>query len=267
MNVFDSHVHSKHSLDGHDTIDAICRAAIRRGLDGVCFTEHLYLEPWDASFGFFNYDRYASDIESARQRYGDRLDIRSGIEIGYQPQFEDEIVAFLSNGRTFDLVLGSVHYVGEDFVFDTLLNRNEQKAYGRYFETVRRAAQSGLFDVLAHLDVVKRFGVDHYGPFRYQRYAAQIDAILETMIATGTGLEVNTSGLRQNPGKTYPGPDIIARYRELGGAMFSFGSDAHSAVDVGRGVRDAAAREMPSRMRVPLDRPVYEEKERDAVFA
>jgi histidinol-phosphatase (PHP family) len=237
VNYSDRHVHTNHSLDGRVAIDALCRAAIWRGLDGIAFTDHLYLEPFDASYGFFDYDRYMCDLDVVRQRYGDRLHIQSGIEIGYQPQFEDAIIAFL-DGKDFDLVLGAVHYVGQDFVFDTLLNGNEQEAYGRYFECVRLAAQSGLFDVLAHLDVVKRVGVERYGPFHYERYADQIDAILEAMVETGTGLEINTSGLRQSPRETYPGPDVVARYQELGGHLLTVGSDAHCAVDVGQGIRE-----------------------------
>jgi histidinol-phosphatase (PHP family) len=263
VNYFDRHVHTGHSFDGHDTIDALCRAAIRRGLDGIAFTDHLYLEPFDVSYGFFDYGRYMRDLDAAWRRYGDRLQIQSGIEIGYQPQFKDAIVAFL-DGKTFDLVLGSVHYVGQDFVFDTLLNGNEEKAYGRYFECVRLAAQSGLFDALAHLDVVKRVGVERYGPFRYERYAEQIDAILVAMVETGTGLEINTSGLRQNPRETYPGPDIVARYQELGGRLLTVGSDAHCAADVGQGVREAT-----DQVRVPSDRLPIESfvRRRDAIFA
>lgn len=232
----DCHIHSTHSLDGHDTIKAICRQAIRRGLGGVCFTEHLYLEPEDDSYGFFDYDRYMADLEAARRKYGDRLLIWSGIEISYQPHLEAEITAFLE-GKDFDLVMGSVHYVDGDFVFSRVFdNRSEAEAYGRYFEIVHQAVQSGLFDVLGHLDIVKRHGVRYYGPFLYKRYAGQIDTILKALIATDTALEVNASGLRHAPKEPYPGLEVLRRYRELGGELLTVGSDAHRASDVGRGI-------------------------------
>lgn len=234
----DCHIHSNHSLDGHDAVDAICHQAIQKGLGGVCFTEHLYLEPEDESYGFFDYNHYMADLEAARRRFGDYLLIWSGIEISYQPHLEAEITAFLE-GKALDLVIGSVHYVDGEFVFGRLTgSRSEEEAYGRYFEVVYQAAQSNLFDVLGHLDVVKRFGVKHYGPFLYERYAGQIDAILKTMIDTGTALEVNTSGLWQAPAESYPGIEIIHRYRELGGKLLAVGSDAHRAPDVGRGIRE-----------------------------
>jgi histidinol-phosphatase (PHP family) len=246
----DLHTHSTHSLDGNDSIDAMCRAAVERGLRAIAFTEHLYVEPFDASYGFFDYGRYLADIEVARHAYGNRIHVLSGIEIGYQPQYHDEILSFLAD-KDFDLVLGSVHYVGTEFVFSTLLDgRTEEEAYGAYFDVVLRAAQSGLFDALAHLDVVKRFGVQRYGAFEYERYAGHIDAILVAMIASHTALEVNTSGLRQAPKETYPAADVVARYLELGGEPVVIGSDAHCAAHVGLGVRHAAL--LPARARIPV---------------
>jgi histidinol-phosphatase (PHP family) len=245
----DLHTHSVHSLDGNDTIDAMCRAAIERGLQAIAFTEHLYVEPFDASYGFFDYDCYVADIEVARHLYGNRIRILSGIEIGYQPQYHDEILFFLDD-KNFDLVLGSVHYVGREFVFSSLLDgRTEEEAYGAYFDIVLQAAQSGLFDAMAHLDVVKRFGMQRYGAFKYERFAEQIDAILETMIESHMALEINTSGLRQAPKATFPAADIVAQYFELGGELVISGSDAHCAAHVGLGIRHALSL---ARARVPM---------------
>lgn len=236
--LMDCHIHSNHSLDGHDTMEAMCQQAIRKGLGGVCFTEHLYLEREDESYGFFDYERYMANLEAVRRRFGDRLLIWSGIEISYQPYLETDIVAFLED-KTFDLVIGSVHYVDGEFVFGPLTDsRSEEEAYSRYFEIVYRAAQANLFDVLGHLDVLKRSGVKRYGPFIYEQYARQIEAVLKAMIDTGTALEVNTSGLRQAPREPYPGLEVLQRYQELGGKRLTIGSDAHRASDVGRGIRE-----------------------------
>jgi len=236
--LMDCHIHSNHSLDGRDTMEAMCQQAIRKGLGGICFTEHLYLEREDESYGFFDYERYMADLETTRRRFGDRLLIWSGIEISYQPYLEAEITAFLED-KTFDLVIGSVHYVDGEFVFGPLTDgRSAEEAYGRYFEMVYQAAQTGLFNVLGHLDVLKRSGVRRYGPFIYEPYAGQIEAILKAIIDTGTALEVNTSGLRQAPREPYPGLEVLQRYRELGGKLLTVGSDAHRASDVGRGIRE-----------------------------
>ena len=80
-----------------------------------------------------------------------------------------------------------------------------------------------------------------FGPFAYERYADRIDLILEALIETGTALEVNTGGLWNGPGETYPGLEVVARYRELGGERLSVGSDAHRAADVGQGMAETVA--------------------------
>jgi histidinol-phosphatase (PHP family) len=116
---------------------------------------------------------------------------------------------------------------------------SEREAYEPYFEAVLGAVQTGLFDVLGHLDIVKRYGVRHHGPFSYDRYAEPIDAILRACVENGTGLEINTSGLRGLPKEPFPALPVVRRYRELGGEIVTVGSDAHRVDDLGQGI-DAA---------------------------
>jgi len=118
---------------------------------------------------------------------------------------------------------------------------SQRQAYLPYFEDLLRAAQSGLGDVLGHLDLVKRYGTRHYGRFEPTAFEEEIRAVLRAAIETGTGLELNTSGLRQSPGEPYPSLTVLEWYRALGGELLTIGSDAHRAEDLGAGLDEALA--------------------------
>jgi histidinol-phosphatase (PHP family) len=117
--------------------------------------------------------------------------------------------------------------------------RSVCEAYQPYFAEVRRAVESGLFDLIGHFDIAKRYGVRCYGPFDLSLFAAEVRESLELAVERGVGLEINTSGLRQAPHETYPGLEVLRWYRELGGRILTIGSDAHLVKDLGKGISDA----------------------------
>jgi histidinol-phosphatase (PHP family) len=96
-----------------------------------------------------------------------------------------------------------------------------------YFDEVEAAARSGLFDAVGHLDFVKRYLHPHVTPAQLAAAPELYEPMLRALVDSGTALEVNTSGLRQVAGETYPSATIVARYRELGGERVVVGSDAH----------------------------------------
>ena len=119
----------------------------------------------------------------------------------------------------------------------------------RYFETVLRAVRmcerlrsSGgrVFDVLGHLDFVKRYSQRFLGSHDVSACPDLIDDILESCLAAELVPEINTSTLRQHFDETMPGPAVVARYAELGGEGMSIGSDAHRSDDVGSHLDHAA---------------------------
>jgi histidinol-phosphatase (PHP family) len=182
-----------------------------------------------------------AEREEVRARPVDGLSVLIGVEVDYQVRFEPEVRQFM-DAADYDFVIGSVHYAqGRYASSDSYFAGGERAAYSAYLNEALQAARSGLFDVLGHLDIVKRRGVRHYGPFDPARYAQAIDAILRACVDTGTGLEINASGLRESPRETYPTLPVIRRYRELGGEILTVGSDAHRAIDLARGIPDAVA--------------------------
>jgi histidinol-phosphatase (PHP family) len=145
-------------------------------------------------------------------------------------------MAALLDAREWDYVIGSVHFVGDQAVdhadWDVWRATFEspEKVWRRYFEMLAEAARSGLFDVLAHPDLVKVWGAERPRPEGDLRgfYEVAIEAIAET----GVAVEVSTAGLRKPVGERYPAPAFLAMCIEAG-APIALSSDAHRPEHVG----------------------------------
>jgi histidinol-phosphatase (PHP family) len=245
----DLHVHSTCSGDGASSIAEYAQRAAVLGLEEVGFCEHVDFDPRDQDYGYLDPSDYARQIAHARALVP-QAQLRQGVEIAYQACFEDEIRTWLAV-QTWDYVVASVHLVdyadGWAIVSEPsstgayFATHSQRQAFLPYFEELLRMAQSGLGDVLGHFDLVKRYGVAHYGPFEPAAFEEEIRAVLRTMIEQGMGLEINTSGLRQLPGEPYPAPTALRWYREMGGEILTVGSDAHQAGDLGAGISEALA--------------------------
>ncbi len=250
MPFFDQHLHSHHSFDSKTEPAANVRAAAQRGLAGLTFTEHYDTHPDDWPSCVYEHDTYCSAIRSLRAEFGTDLFIGQGIEVCYQPDRMDGIVDFLAS-RSFDLVILSVHY----FQGRALYKREQWEGVdvaegtGRYLETVLEAvrccerlhrAHGRVFDVLGHLDLVKRYTHRFRGSFDLSPHAQLIDEILQVCLEADLVPEINTSTMRQGLDEAMPGSDTVARYAAFGGTAMSLGSDAHRAKDVGEGLDEAA---------------------------
>ncbi len=227
------------SPDAETPVEALCQAALERGLAGLAITDHLDTEPADPGYGHFDLDRVCLETERARRAYGDRLDILVGAEFCFQPAFLARIVAFVQDSRL-DFALGSVHWVRREMVDASYLERHGlEVGCAAYFAAVEQAVACGLFDAIAHLDLPKRHAIAAFGRFDPRPHWARIERILSLMIERGTALEINTSGWRQAPGEPLPGEAILRRYRELGGTRITIGADSHRAADLGCDVERA----------------------------
>ena len=236
----DFHIHTHYSVDSEAGFEAVCRTAVAKDIDEIAFTDHLDFGPCDPPDAFPVAD-YLKEIESCRGRFGDRLEIRAGIEVGEPHLFSGEARAVLAAGD-FDIVIGSAHYAQgmRAAWYAEYFEQPLKDAYDAYFQQVVALARSGDFDVLAHLDLVKRdarkFGRPYDGP---GPYADVIRAALEALVERGKGLEINTSPLRRGQPETCPSMEILRWYRELGGEILTLGSDAHVPEAVGADVEVA----------------------------
>jgi histidinol-phosphatase (PHP family) len=229
----DYQVHSIRSHDGKATIREQCERAIELGLDVIGFSEHKDFDPADPVVEYFNYAQYVAEIGLAREEFKGRLIIRMGVEIDYQKWFEENIAAYLDS-HPFDFVIGSVHYVDRVMLMtpEYVKGRSAEQAYRLYFEAIRDSVSSGLIDILGHLEYANRRGVGVYGPYDPSPYRAQLAEIFDVMIAKNVALEINTAGLRQGVGLTYPCEEHVSLYAERGGKLLSIGSDSHHPDDL-----------------------------------
>ncbi len=243
----DLHVHSTCSVDGSSSILAYGRQAEALGLAEIGFCEHVDLDPRDQGFDYLDLAQYDQEMTTARSEIRD-VRLRQGVEITYQARLESRIATWLT-GHAWDYVVTSVHLVdyadgwalvSEPSSVDAYFATHTQdEVYRPYFEELLWAARSGLGDLLGHFDLVKRYGVEQYGPFLPDTFEEEIRTVLRAAIASGTGLEINTSGWRQAPGECYPALTVLHWYRELGGEIVTVGSDAHHRRQLAAGITEA----------------------------
>jgi histidinol-phosphatase (PHP family) len=228
---------------------AIAQAAQSRGLTGIVFTEHGEWYPGDEAYGFLDLNAYFAEIDEARahleSRRGreNRFALLSGIELGNPHEFPEHVGPLLAR-YPFDLVIGSVHWIDNLPGWERPIFESGMTAvYRRYFEELLAMVEGAEFDVLGHLDLVRRDSWDLFGEtLTLEPYAEMIDTVLRRLIADGRGLEINTSALRKGLPETVPGVAMVRRYRELGGEVLVIGSDAHRPEHLGYGF--SVARDM-----------------------
>ena len=237
--MFDYHMHSRVSFDGHDRGMDMALAAKAAGLKEICFTDHLDYDPL-GRMGVMAFDTAAYDAEyDALEVPG--LKLRKGMEFGLtvdnRAQFQKDL-----RRRHFDFVLGSIHFVDDQDVYFPPFweGKSVFEAERRYLEATLACVRiHDDFDVLAHLTYIGKTTAHHAPrPVPYAEHRELVDEILKTLAAKGKGLELNTSGM-DRCGAFLPTADYFRRFKELGGQIVTVGSDAHTADRVGQYSREA----------------------------
>jgi len=248
--ITDYHIHTGMCPHAEGDAREYVERAIGLGMTEMGFAEHLpFLGGWtplhdltdDWAMGLDEVEDYVSRVQALAREYAGDLRILVGIEADYIEETLDETAEMLAS-YPFDYVIGSIHIVGERFAFDHPEMREHLSEYGfeRIFleslELAERAAASGLFDVIGHLDHAKKLGPR---PRDEAAVAAAASAALRAVAAAGMALELNTSGLRKPVGEAYPAPGLLAEAHALG-IPLTFGSDAHRPQEVGWAFEQAA---------------------------
>ena len=192
------------------------------GLTEIGFAEHVDLDSELEEYQFLDFPNYYKTIKELQKEAP--ISIRCGVEVSYQQGLEDSIQEYLA-GKACDFVIGSVHEVHGTLMDHTFL---KQFSPLDYFEAVKKLVESGLCDIVGHLEYFKRWGNSYSSsPFK-----DAICSVLQLMIEKNAVLEINTSGLRHPARDTYPSFEVIQWYRDLGGELISLGSDAHAVKDL-----------------------------------
>ena len=240
----DYHVHLRPDEDGttaaayftEANVDRYLEAAAAAGITELGASEHIHrftqsLDIW----------RHPFWVEQAQDDLGSYCDfvaatpLRLGIEMDFVAGREDRIAAVL-DAHEFDYVIGSVHFVRDHAVDWDVYDvwgeiADPDRVWKLYFDTLAEAARTGLYDILAHPDLVKVWGPERPLPERDPRfyYEPAVEAIAEV----GVAVEVSTAGWRKPADELYPA-DAFAEMCVDAGAAFALSSDAHVPEDVGR---------------------------------
>lgn len=236
----DMHMHTWFSTDSEACPRDMADEAVRKGLKTICFTDHFDKDDLEwGEEGIFDVDAYFVEMQKLQEEYAGKLNIRIGIELGLRTYLKDYYEE-LTKKYPFDFVIGSVHNVpykkdAEGNILYTdpaaeklFTDRTDKKAYRLMMETtLENVRTSDCFQTLGHLDYVVRYGKSREKEYSYTDYADIIDEILKLLIEKGKGLEVNSAGLKYGLPFAHPHPDVLKRYRELGGEIITIGADAH----------------------------------------
>ncbi len=232
--LIDHHSHTQASPDADQdlSMEDYIEKAIQLNIPGVMFTDHV---DFDFAAPIFHqqidYNEYTKKVIDMRKKY--LIDIRMGVEMGYQPHLNERITNHLK-AYPFDFVILSMHMCdGLDlYNGDFFKGKSQVEAYQRYFETVLYSVENfDDYDVYGHIDYIIRYGGFNNRMYDFEYFKPIITQILQTIISKGKGIEINTSGLRYGLGVTHPRLELLKLYHSLGGTILTLGSDAHYLKD------------------------------------
>lgn len=237
----DYHMHTP--LCGHAVGEPFqyVEQALRVGLSEIGFSDHAPLVSHEDA----RYTMKASElplyhkmVESVQKKYAS-FPIKLGLEADYIPGFEAKTKAILE-GYPYDFVIGSIHFI-DAWAFDDpdekikWKDKDVNRVYRDYYKLLRKSAESQLFDIMGHVDLVKKFG--HRAT---EDMTSEVEETARVFKATDVTVEINTSGLRKPVGEIYPAAAILKIYSKAG-VPITFSSDSHDPQDVGRDYDKAAS--------------------------
>jgi histidinol-phosphatase (PHP family) len=223
--LYESHMHTPLCKHAQGEPEAYAAVAEERGLRGIIVTCHNPpIDNWSPGVRMSDeqFDGYVQMVDRAAQAWAGRVDVRLGMECDFVPGMEAALDKQLQRAE-FNHILGSVHpqiaeYKSRYFTGDMV-------AFQRiYFEHLAMAAESGLFDTLAHPDLVKNEAPDQW---QTERLAETIAASLDRIALAGTAMELNTSGLQKRLPEMNPGKSILEEIHARSIPVV-LGADAHS---------------------------------------
>jgi histidinol-phosphatase (PHP family) len=248
----DYHLHLRPDEDGTtfdryftaENVERYRAAAAEAGIEELGVSEHVYrfrqaLDLWRHPLWLEN----ATDDLDEYCEFVRATPLRLGVECDFVPGAEGRTAAMLE-ARDFDYVVGSVHFVGDGDAavdhdgFDVWEgDADAEQIWARYFDHFDRCARSGLFDILAHPDLVKVWGRDRR-PLPEGDLRRFYEPAVEAIVAGGSAVELSTAGLRKPVGELYPARAFAELVVEAG-VPFALSSDAHLPEQIGFRYDDA----------------------------
>ena len=219
----DLHVHTNYSFDSSVTMERYAQMAVSRGIDVVCFTDHIDINRHYNTFQDFQFEARRAEFERLKAQYADKVLLLLGFEIG-EPHLHPEVMQAVYAAKP-DMIIGSIHHPADYEPQGKHIDRRQyEQLYNRY---VREMVQCGGFDVLGHADLPKKY---HYDYVEHYHYVCET---LRLCAENGIVPEINTSSLRNGVADTMPSLKAIEYYAECGGKYVTINSDSHNADDLG----------------------------------
>jgi histidinol-phosphatase (PHP family) len=229
--LLDYHIHSKLCGHGVGELEEYVRYAVQSGLPEMGFSEHIYMywlpearrDP-ELAMPESAFESYVAEVRRLQRAFPE-IRLKMALEADYIVGHEAELLDVLRDYE-WDYLIGSVHFIDgwgiDDDRYKAGFDRWDiDELYACYFDHVCRAAETGIYQVMGHLDLVKKFGHRPTGSLQeLYRHTAQ------RLKAADVCIEVNTSGLRKPVAEMYPHPDVVKACFEAG-VPVTLGSDAH----------------------------------------
>ncbi len=227
--LIDYHLHTFLS-DGIQKHEKYIKKAIKKKITEIGFSEHLNFKGKDWVMKISDLATCVKIVEGLKKEA--KIPLKLGIEIDYLPEGNKKIREIIEN-NPFDYIIGAVHFIG-DWCFDCneeisgYQNWDIDELYKAYFDLVQKAAKSRLFDIIAHPDIIKKFGFRPNGDI-----SNLLKETAECFKENKVCIEVNTSGLDKPCKEIYPSKEFLKMCFNKGIPII-FGSDAHKPEEVGR---------------------------------
>jgi histidinol-phosphatase (PHP family) len=229
----DFHTHTYLCEHATGTPDEYIATAISKRLLVLGFSDHAPL-PDNLRDGISMFPHQAEDyillVENLKKEYKRKISIRIGFEVDFPPR--DSFNKRYFDDPRIDYLIGSCHYL-DDWALDDPDTKNEwnlrgvDQVYSDYYDSLLSCAESGLFNILGHFDLAKKFGY-----FSTSDFTTKIRRIAQAAAKTELAVEINTSGLRKPVMEIYPSEPIIKILFEEN-VPVTLGSDSHVPADVG----------------------------------
>lgn len=232
----DYHTHNYLCKHADGTLEEYVQHAIKIGLNEIGLSDHTPMpDNWDLAVRMTEdqfWNEYKPTVLGLQEKYKDQITIKFGLEGDFFPGTEQWVKEF-NNKSEFDYIIGSVHYLGEWGFDDPQFVANYDvkdvnEIYTDYYAHIKRSAACGLFDIIGHCDLVKKFG--HRPTKDMEEILRETFKVVKT---SGMSVEINTSGLRKPVKEMYTSEKILKIISEYE-IPLTIGSDAHTPTDVGR---------------------------------
>lgn len=234
---FDYHTHHHRCGHAQGTIEQYIQFALAQRLTEIGISDHapLYWLEGDhpspgSAMARSHLAEYVDEVLSLRAKYAGRIQVRLGLEADYVEGWDDVYRDALAP-YPFDYVIGSVHYVFDQHIYNVYRWPDcvdPERHYAEYFRLVRASARSGLFDFLGHTSGILAYGPPPATELLQREFAETAAAVAEA----GVAIEINASGIRKGGPEPFPASALLREYLDAGVPM-TYGSDSHLPSEVG----------------------------------